>query len=90
MAWLGIILYAPLTPMLLLGHISQLISIVAYSKPLHSLNNTVSLDAALVRTDVSEKRSASVIRVARIGELRISWIIVPILITLIVETLRSS
>jgi hypothetical protein len=36
---------------------------------------------ALVRTDVSEERSASIIRVTRIGE--------PILVTLMMEALRS-
>jgi hypothetical protein len=38
---------------------------------------------ALVRTDVSEKRSASIIRVARIGESTI-------LVTLMMEALSSS
>jgi hypothetical protein len=41
---------------------------------------------ALVRIDVSEEFSASTIRVTRIGELPTS----PILVTLIMEALRSS
>jgi hypothetical protein len=42
---------------------------------------------ALVRTDVSEERSASLIRTTRIGEL---GTISPIFVTLMMEELRSS
>jgi hypothetical protein len=48
---------------------------------------------ALVRTDVSEKLSASIIRVTRIGELGIVLAVVPsspILVTLLKEALSSS
>jgi hypothetical protein len=47
---------------------------------------------ALVRTDVSEERSASFIRVTRIGELEATLAVTrpPILVTLIKEALGSS
>jgi hypothetical protein len=46
---------------------------------------------ALVRTDVSEKLSASIIRVTRIGELgKLAVPSSPILVTLMMEALGSS
>jgi hypothetical protein len=46
---------------------------------------------ALVRTDVSEERSASIIRVTRFGELGPSAVTsLPILVTLMMEALSSS
>jgi DNA-binding TFAR19-related protein (PDSD5 family) len=45
---------------------------------------------ALVRTDVSEELSASIIRVTRIGELGTTLANSPIIVTLMKESLSSS
>jgi hypothetical protein len=45
---------------------------------------------ALVKTDVSEELSASIIRMTRIGELGTTLSVTSILVTLIIEALSSS